>query len=1012
MAHRVTAPAMQRAQRLLDQRISTRILTGAVNFEVHATEEFFVSPPHHEAVRQPLKKFSLGTKWGRPWHTRWFKLQATVPAELAGHHLVAHLNVGFIGGGDGFQVEAMAWRDGKRVQAVQPDRRLVHLGTFAKGDVVEMWIEAAATPIIAGHEHGYGPTPMGDPATAPANPLYTFRTAQLCRFHADVQEMATALHTTINLCLDLDGDSPARARIFAALERCDQALDTNNFEHTLPAARAALDAVLTQPAGPTAHRITATGHAHLDTAWLWPLRETRRKAVRTFANALSLLEANPDFVYCHSQAQHYAWVAEDAPELFAEVRRHVALGRWEVVGGMWVETDLNLPSGESLLRQLVQGQRAFRGWFDKTCNGAFLPDDFGYPAGLPQIVRHAGCEWFFTQKLSWNETNKMPHHSFWWVGLDGSEVFTHFSPIDTYNALLLPSQLRFAERNYQDHAGSSQSLALYGHGDGGGGPTQAMIDRARLAADLDQVPRVSFGTVRGFFASAVAEYGDRAPRWRGEMYFEKHRGTYSTQVGTKQGNRWSERLLHELELWSATVGFRPATIDELWQRVLTQQFHDIIPGSSIAWVHRDAEEEFARVAEEIEVILARLIPVSPGPAHVLNPAPTAVRQAIDIDGGAMFVDVAAFDVAVPSAILPADVAAVEVTESANAWHLSNGIVYLSIGRDGTITSISNGERNVLPQGRAPRFTLRNDRPAEYDAWDIDMADADAEPNLVLDGGVAALVEDSPMRAVVECSYSTEASQFTVRYTVNAGSRTIDVSLDANWQEYEQRLQWCLPTDIHALEATFGTQFGHVRRPRHANTSWDLARFEVCGHRFAAMHEPTFGAAVLADGPRGYDPRGDELRLTLLRAPRFPDPEADRGRQRLEWSVLVTSGDPLLDGIESEAARIGHPLRIVDGTPGITPLGLAVDIDGAMVSAVKPADDDSGDLVVRLWESRGGRTSGTVHLPGLEVVSRCDALETPDGEAWRAVDGTVRIGLEAFQIVTLRLSGDFVRVAAT
>jgi alpha-mannosidase len=338
--------------------------------------------------------------------------------------------------------------------------------------------------------------------------------------------------------------------------------------------------------GPAAHRISATGHAHLDTAWLWPIRETRRKVVRTFANALSLLKTNPDYVFCHSQAQHYAWVAEDAPEVFEEVKRFVALGRWEIVGGMWVETDLNLPSGESLLRQLVQGQRSFQEWFNTTCRGAFLPDDFGYPAGLPQIVAHAGCEWFFTQKLSWNETNKMPHHSFWWEGLDGTKVFAHFSPIDTYNALLLPSQLRFAEHNYRDHAGSSHSLVLYGHGDGGGGPTQTRIERGRLAHDLDQVPRVTFDKVDHFFTQLMDEYQDRAPVWNGEMYFEKHRGTYSTQLGTKQGNRWSERLLHELELWSAAVGFRPTTIDELWQRVLTQQFHDIIPGSSIAWVHQ------------------------------------------------------------------------------------------------------------------------------------------------------------------------------------------------------------------------------------------------------------------------------------------------------------------------------------------------------------------------------------------------------------------------------------------
>lgn len=1004
MAHRVTAPAMQRAQRLLDQRITPNIFGDGLNFEVVATEEFFESPTYSEATSSPTKKFTLGTKWGRPWHTRWFKLDATVPTNLAGAPLVAHIDIGFIGGGDGFQVEAMLWRDGKRVHAIQPDRRIVHLGTLRSGEHVELWVEAAATPIIAGHEHGFGPTPFGDPATAPTNPLYTFRTARMCLFHADVQEMAIALHSLINLCIDLDTHSPLRARIFAALERCDQALNTNDLRNTLGVARRELDAVLEVGNGPSAHRITATGHAHLDTAWLWPIRETRRKAVRTFANAVALLHANPDFVYCHSQAQHYDWVAQDAPELFEEVKRFVALGRWDVVGGMWVETDLNLPSGESLLRQLVQGQRSFQTWFNKTCRGAFLPDDFGYPAGLPQIVRHGGCEWFFTQKLSWNETNKMPHHTFWWVGLDGSEVFAHFSPIDTYNALLLPSQLRFAERNYRDHAGSSQSLVLYGHGDGGGGPTQTMIERGRLAADLDQVPRVSFDTVHNFFDSARDEYGDIAPRWHGEMYFEKHRGTYSTQLGTKQGNRWSERLLHELELWSATVGFRPATIDELWQRVLTQQFHDIIPGSSIAWVHQDAEREFAEVAEEIEIVLARLIEVDAGPTHILNPAPVSVRQVVDVDGTPMWVDVKPFGAAAPTPHLPetfGDI--VVVAESEHAWHINNGHIYLSVQRDGTISVLGNGQRNVLPAGTTPLFTLRNDRPAEYDAWDIDMADANSTPTHILSNGSAALVENSPMRAVVECSFATDASQFTVQYIISAGSRTLDITLDANWQETEQRLQWCLPTDVHAIEAQFGTQFGHVRRPRHSNTSWDIAQFEVCGHRYASVHEPHFGVAILADGPRGYDARGDELRLTLLRAPRFPDPYADQGRQKIEWSILLTDGDPLIDGIETEAARIAHPIRIIDGTPNLTPIDISLDIDGVMVSALKPADDDSGDLILRLWETRGGRTTGTVTLPGVSVVSECDALEVPNGESWRTNDGTVQLTFNAFQIRTLRLS---------
>ena len=475
MAHRVTAPAMQRARRLLDQRVQPFVTHSAIPCEVFASGELFESVSYDKAQSLALSPFAVGTRWGKAWHTVWFKLVATVPAHLAGQPLVAAIDLGFNGRGDGFQVGGLAYRNGKIVHAVQPDRRLVHLGMGVAGEVIELWIEAAATPIIAGHAFGYGPTPLGDPATAGDAPLYQLRRAEVAVFNAGVNELAVALHVAIDLAIDLDESSPQRARLFAALERAGNALNVAEVLQTASLALDELKVVLSQEASVHSHKIVAAGHAHLDTAWLWPIRETRRKAVRTFANAIDLLKKNPDVVFSHSQAQHYAWVREDAPEIFAEVVKLVESGQWEPVGGMWVETDLNLPTGESLLRQMVYGQRSFESWFGVRCDGAFLPDDFGYPGTLPQIVQHGGGRWFFTQKLSWNETNKFPHHTFWWEGIDGTRVFTHFSPVDTYNALLIPSQLRFAERNFADHVGSTRSLVLYGHGDGGG---QSVPDRA------------------------------------------------------------------------------------------------------------------------------------------------------------------------------------------------------------------------------------------------------------------------------------------------------------------------------------------------------------------------------------------------------------------------------------------------------------------------------------------------------------------------------------------------------
>ena len=570
---------------------------------------------------------------------------------------------------------------------------------------------------------------------------------------------------------------------------------------------------------------------------------------------------------------------------------------------------------------------------------------------------------------------------------------------------MTPSQLRFAERNYKDHAGSSHSLVLYGHGDGGGGPTQTMIDRGRLASDLENVPRVSFGTVAGFFEKSQKEYGATAPRWVGEMYFEKHRGTYSTQVGTKQGNRSSERLLHELELWSALARVRPPALDELWQHVLTQQFHDIIPGSSIAWVHDDAEAIHAEVASTIETLLVRVIPVSSGETHILNPAPVALRAVVDIDAIPMWAEAEPFGAALPSATLPTDIVPVTVAASDDALTVTNGIITVTFNAKGAITNFSNGSRDLVPESSRAEFVLRQDTPAEYDAWDIDATDANAPSAPLLASAPPVIVESTLLRTTIECGFATDASRFTVRYALRAGASQLDISVDADWHEQERRLQWVLPTDLRALNAVCGTQFGHVTRARHANTSWDVARFEVCAHRYVAISEPAFGAAILADGPRGYDIRGDELQLTVLRSPKFPDPEADLGHQHLQWSVSLLDGDPITNGIENTAALMAHPVRILDGVPRVPASVISLDVPGALISAVKPADDGSDDIIVRIWETRGGRTNGILTIDGMTAAQTCNALEDAGTPLDISANGTAAIELKPFQIMTLRITQD-------
>ena len=345
----------------------------------------------------------------------------------------------------------------------------------------------------------------------------------------------------------------------------------------------------------------AIGHAHIDTAWLWPIRETRRKCIRTFASAVALMDDYPEYRFACSSAQHYSWIEELQPELFERITERVERGQWVPVGGMWVEADMNLPSGESLVRQIVFGQRYFEEKFGQRCEEVWIPDVFGYPAGLPQVFAAGGMTRFVTQKLSWNKQNKFPHSTFWWEGLDGTRVLTHFPPVDTYNAEITPVEVAHSVRNFRDHGWSAQSLMPFGHGDGGGGPTREMFERARRLATIDPNLSLEVGTPDDFFDRVEAEIdgGAPVPVWRGELYFETHRGTLTSQLRTKLGNRRCERLLVEAELWAATLG-RSADVDLLWREVLTQQFHDILPGSSIAWVHADAEAVFERVGLELE----------------------------------------------------------------------------------------------------------------------------------------------------------------------------------------------------------------------------------------------------------------------------------------------------------------------------------------------------------------------------------------------------------------------------
>ncbi|MFF7926296.1 alpha-mannosidase [Streptomyces mirabilis] len=1002
----------ERVARVHDQRIKPAIYAASVPFEVEAWQAPGEPVPFEEAAAAPYKPFAMDTPWGPPWGTTWFRMRGSVPADWTGKRVEAVFDLGFVGDWPGNQAEALVHLpDGVPLKAVNPQNQYVPIAHPATGgEEIHYLVEAASNPDILANDFA-GPTPLGDRLTAGDKPLYTFKRADIAILDENVWHLDLDVQVLRELMLELGELDPRRHEIMIALDQAMDALDLDDISGTAAAARAVLAPTLAKPAHASAHTLSAAGHAHIDSAWLWPIRETKRKTSRTFSNVTALAEEYEELVFACSQAQQYEWVRDNYPHVWARIKKAVADGNWAPVGGMWVEADGNLPGGEALARQLIHGKRFFVEHFGIETKGVWLPDSFGYNAAYPQLAKLAGNDWFLTQKLSWNQTNKLPHHSFWWEGLDGTRIFTHFPPVDTYNAEFSGKEMAHAVRNYQDKGRGTTSLAPFGHGDGGGGPTREMMERARRLASLEGSAKVRVEHPDAFFATAREEIPvDQV--WSGELYLELHRATYTSQARTKQGNRRSEHRMREAELWATTAALNAPgysypyeKLDRLWKTVLLHQFHDILPGSSIAWVHREAEAEYARVAKEVEAITAEAVAaLGTGETRVFNTSPVdraeVVRTSVGIP---MYAEVPANG----SALLDAGEPPQPV--SVDGRVLDNGLVRVELAEDGTLASVRDltADREVLAD-KGNLLRLHSDLPNYWDAWDIDKHYKNRYTDL-LDAESVTVVEDGPLLGALKVERAFgKGSRIVQTITVRAGSRRIDVETEIDWHEAEKILKAAFPVDIRAPHSSAEIQFGHVQRPTHTNTSWESARFEVYGHRWVHIAEPGYGVAVINDSTYGHDVsravREDggtttTVRLSLVRAPRVPDPEADQGKHRFTYALLP--GASIEDAI-AEGYALNLPLRVADSAGPAEPV-VSVDGEGVTIEAVKLADDASGDVVVRLYESRGGRGTGTLHtgfpLAGAQVT---DLLERPlttvdtDGNA-------VAVALRPFEVRTLRLA---------
>ncbi|AMB17208.1 alpha-mannosidase [Microbacterium sp. XT11] len=996
-----------RLTRFVEESLRGALCTRTAPLEISSWEVPDEPVPFNEAREQVFEPFAVGTRWGRPWSTRWLRVRGAVPDDWVldlRHRAEVAIDLGFDGLAPGFQAEALAFRpDGTIVKGVSP--RNSHL-PVDPGGVVDVFLELAANPSIPPESH-WRTTALGDKSTAGTEELYRLRRLELAFVDREVWELLQDIEIARGLAEQLPPDLPRTAQLWTALDAALDVIDPDAVGETASAARDALAPALAAPAARSAHKLVATGHAHIDSAWLWPIRETVRKCARTFSNVIALMDEHPDFRFACSSAQQLAWVKERYPELFSRIREKVAAGQFVLVGGQWVEPDTNMPGGESTVRQLVHGKRFFLEEFGVETTEVWLPDTFGYTASLPQIIRLSGSDWFMTQKISWNQTNSMPHHTFWWEGIDGTRVFTHFPPIETYNAELSPAELAHAQRTYRDHGTGTVSLAPFGWGDGGGGPTREMVAAAHRQADLDGSPRVQLGTPREFFEQARAER-EELPVWSGEMYLELHRGTLTSQLRTKQGNRRVERLLREAELWSTTATVTVGTpypyddLERIWRRTLLLQFHDILPGSSIAWVHREAEADHERLAAELERIVQQAIRALTGVGALSLRANSA---AVALDGVAAGA-IAAAPTSRPS---PATIRAEDLGDGRSGWVLDNGRVRVVVDADGFLQSVRDkSERDAIAPGeRGALLRLHRDVPDKWDAWDIDRHHQAAAVDLVSAEKVTATNRNDV--AVVEATRRVGASLIVQTIALAPGRDAVDITLDVDWRERHKLLKIVFPLDVHADRSTSEIQFGHVDRPTHANTSWDEARFEFVAHRWIRVAEEGYGVAIANDSTFGHsvtrDVRADGgtttwVGLSALRAPTFPDPDSDQGRHVLRFALRP--GASIADSA-AEGYRLDRSLREISGAHEVAPLVWSTD-PAVRIEAVKLAEDRTGDMVVRLYESSGGRRSTVVATDAAVVdVQIVDLLERPLPDAER-IDGDpsrVNLVVRPFQIMTLR-----------
>lgn len=815
-------------------------------------------------------------------------------------------------------------------------------------------------------------------------------------------------------------------------------------------------------------KITLVGHSHIDVAWLWRLLHTREKTSRSFSTVLKLMDEYPEYTFVQSSPQLYKFIKEDYPEIYAKIKEKIKAGKWEVTGGMWVEADCNLTSGESLVRQFLHGRKFIQEEFGLDWNILWLPDVFGYSWALPQIIKKSGMKYFMTTKISWSQFNHPEYDTFKWRGIDGTEVLTHFittpeinnqEDFYTYNGLLNPESVKGIWDNYQQKEINDELLLAYGWGDGGGGPTRKMIETGKNIRKIPGMPEIEFGKAETYFSRLDQKVSSNKnlPVWDGELYLEYHRGTYTSQAEVKKNNRKAEILLHDAELFNSLSAAKnylryPAQIfKNNWETVLKNQFHDILPGSSIKEVYQDSKAEFKAVFESTEAVLessleniAAQIKGEEKKLVVFNSLPWQRSGYIEFEGREIRLEnipasgYKAYNIVENSEGLKLEA---EITAKKEADFRESQIQYLKaksksqtsfienknnllklkedkklvenryykikLNKLGQIISIFDRQyqREVLPEGsRANLLQAFEDRPMRFDAWDIDIyyQEKEYEINDLQDMKIDKLSD----KIIVNLEWKFLKSTIKQKMIVYANQRRIDFKTNIDWQEKQILLKTAFPVDLRTTKATYEIQFGNVKRNTHWNTSWDYAKFETVGHKWADLSERDYGVSLLNDCKYGYDIKDQTMRLTLIKSGIYPDPEADQGKHSFTYSLYPHAGDWFEGETVKEAYQLNYSLKTVisQSSLGEQPQQksyIKVDADSTILETVKKAEDSEA-LILRFYEYGNRREKVNIKLDfKFKEIKECSLIEEELTELKHEAD-SFEFEIKPYEIKTFKI----------